>query len=147
MAETSTYETVIGLEVHVQLATQSKAFCADAAAFGAAPNTHISAISLGHPGTLPKLNKKQVEFAVRLGHAIGSEINANNSFDRKNYFYADLPKGYQLTQDRSPICIGGKVHIRGKNFDKDIRIHHIHMELILTTHSSTSTEQVYHCWK
>ena len=128
MANTSSYETVIGLEVHVQLATQSKAFCADDAAFGAPANTHISAISLGHPGTLPKLNKKQVEFAVRLGHAIGSEINANNSFDRKNYFYADLPKGYQLTQDRAPICIGGKVAIKGKNFNKEIRIHHVHME-------------------
>jgi len=128
MSKNSTYETVIGLEVHVQLATKSKAFCGDDASFGAAANTHISAISLGHPGTLPKLNTKQVEFAVRLGLAIGSTINPVNSFDRKNYFYADLPKGYQITQDRAPICIGGEVPIRGKDFTKVIRIHHIHME-------------------
>ncbi len=128
MDQTFEYEIVIGLEVHIQLATRSKAFCADDASFGAPPNSHISAISLGHPGTLPRLNEKQVEYATRLGIAIGSEINPHNSFDRKNYFYADLPKGYQITQDRSPICIGGKVTLRGKDFTKDIRIHHIHME-------------------
>lgn len=122
------YETVIGLEIHVQLGTKSKAFCADSTSFGAAPNTQVSTISLGHPGTLPKANKKQVEYAVRLGLALGSTINPNNYFDRKNYFYADLPKGYQITQDNQPICIGGGLEITTKKGKKTIRIHHIHME-------------------
>ncbi len=122
------YETVIGLEVHVQLATASKAFCGDDARFGGAPNTHISAISLGHPGTLPRLNKRQVEFAIKLGLALGCKINLENTFDRKNYFYADLPKGYQITQDRKPICIGGSLRIPSGEDFKSIRIHHIHME-------------------
>lgn len=122
------YETVIGLEIHVQLATASKAFCGDDAGFGGEPNTHISTISLGHPGTLPRLNKKQVEYAVRLGLALGSKINLHSTFDRKNYFYADLPKGYQITQDRSPICIGGSLRIKVGDQEKDIRLHHVHME-------------------
>lgn len=122
------YETVIGLEVHVQLATQSKAFCGDDASFGGEPNTHVSAISLGHPGTLPRLNKQQVEFAVRLGLALGSEINLRNAFDRKNYFYADLPKGYQITQDKNPVCIGGELKVTTEAGEKKVRIHHIHME-------------------
>ncbi len=122
------YETVIGLEVHVQLATKSKAFCGDDTTFGGEPNTHISTISLGHPGTLPRLNKKQIAYAVRLGMALGCDINQTNNFDRKNYFYADLPKGYQITQDREPICIGGKLTIEVEGNKKDIRIHHIHME-------------------
>ncbi len=122
------YETVIGLEIHVQLATKSKAFCGDDARFGGDPNTHISTISLGHPGTLPKLNKRQIEFAVRLGMALGCKINQRNNFDRKNYFYADLPKGYQITQDRHPICLGGSVTLNVGGKEKIIRIHHIHME-------------------
>ncbi|PHN04616.1 Asp-tRNA(Asn)/Glu-tRNA(Gln) amidotransferase subunit GatB [Flavilitoribacter nigricans] len=122
------YETVIGLEIHVQLATQSKAFCGDDASFGGEPNTHISTISLGHPGTLPRLNKKQVAYAVRLGLALESEINLHSAFDRKNYFYADLPKGYQITQDRSPICIGGQLKIMVDDREKAVRIHHVHME-------------------
>jgi len=123
-----TYETIIGLEVHVQLATKSKAFCADDTTFGGAPNTHVSVVSLGHPGTLPKMNKKQVEFAVRLGLALNCEINPRNTFDRKNYFYADLPKGYQITQDASPICLGGSFEIKLGEEKKTIRLHHIHME-------------------
>lgn len=122
------YETVIGLEVHVQLATHSKAFCGDDARFGGAPNTHISAISLGHPGTLPRLNKQQVAYAVKLGYALGSSINQRNTFDRKNYFYADLPKGYQITQDRRPVCIGGSLTIPSGEATRTIRIHHLHME-------------------
>lgn len=125
---TDTYETVIGLEVHVQLSTRSKAFCADDAAFGGEPNTRVSAISLGHPGTLPLLNREQVAYAVRLGLALGSRINRINTFDRKNYFYADLPKGYQITQDRLPICTGGALDIWVNNEPKSVRIHHIHME-------------------
>lgn len=122
------YETVIGLEIHVQLATRSKAFCADDAGFGGAPNTHVSAISLGHPGTLPRLNKQQVAYAIRLGLALGSRINNTSYFDRKNYFYADLPKGYQITQDRQPICIGGALEIKVGDAKKTVRLHHIHME-------------------
>jgi aspartyl-tRNA(Asn)/glutamyl-tRNA(Gln) amidotransferase subunit B len=123
-----TYEPVIGLEVHVQLSTKSKAFCADNASFGGEPNTHVSVISLGHPGTLPRLNKKQFEYAIRLGLALGSEISPVSYFDRKNYFYADLPKGYQITQDRLPVCIGGQLEIRVGKETRKIRIHHIHME-------------------
>ena len=122
------YETVIGLEVHVQLNTASKAFCGDSTLFGAEPNTQVSPISLGHPGTLPFVNEQQIAHAVKLGTALGCEINPHSSFDRKNYFYADLPKGYQITQDRSPICIGGDLKIKlGEEF-KSVRIHHIHME-------------------
>jgi aspartyl-tRNA(Asn)/glutamyl-tRNA(Gln) amidotransferase subunit B len=122
------YETVIGLEVHVQLSTRSKAFCADDSSFGGAPNTRVSPVSLGHPGTLPMLNREQVAYAVRLGLALGSRINPVNSFDRKNYFYADLPKGYQITQDRQPVCIGGALEVLVNDLSKTVRIHHIHME-------------------
>jgi len=122
------YETVVGLEVHVQLGTKSKAFCSDDTSFGAAPNTHISAISLGHPGTLPRMNKQQINYAVRLGLALGCKINVRNTFDRKNYFYADLPKGYQITQDANPICIGGEMEIEVEGVKRKIRLHHIHME-------------------
>lgn len=122
------YETVIGLETHVQLSTFSKAFCGDDASFGGAPNTQVSPVSLGLPGTLPRLNEKQVEYAIKLGLALGSKINLVNSFDRKNYFYADLPKGYQITQDRQPICVGGQLKINVDGQEKTVRIHHIHME-------------------
>ncbi len=122
------YETVIGLEIHVQLNTNSKAFCTDDASFTDDPNTHISIVSLGHPGTLPRANKKQVESAVKLGLALGCTINKNSRFDRKNYFYADLPKGYQITQDAEPICLGGQVTIEVDGKEKQIRLHHIHME-------------------
>jgi len=122
------YETVIGLEVHVQLSTESKAFCADAAAYGAAPNTHISTISMAHPGTLPKINERAIEYAVRLGLALGCDITRDTRFDRKNYFYADLPKGFQTTQDSHPICVGGKLEIEVGGELKTIRLHHIHME-------------------
>jgi aspartyl-tRNA(Asn)/glutamyl-tRNA(Gln) amidotransferase subunit B len=122
------YELVVGLEVHAQLSTLSKVFSSDSAAFGAGPNEHISAISLGHPGTLPKLNKKAVEYAVKMGLACNCSINLNNTFARKNYFYADLPKGYQITQDQRPICLGGSVTVRLADHTKSIAIHHIHLE-------------------
>lgn len=122
------YETVIGLEVHVQLNTQSKAFCPDPVQFGAEPNTLVSPISLAHPGTLPRLNREQVKKAIQLGLALGSSIALRTDFDRKNYTYPDLPKGYQITQDRHPICIGGVLPIRLGKLWKKIRIHHIHME-------------------
>ncbi len=124
----TTYETVIGLEIHVQLSTQSKAFCSDDIRFGGEPNTQVSAISLGHPGTLPRLNERQLEYAVRLGLALGCRINEMHTFDRKNYFYADLPKGYQITQDARPVCVGGGIHIDVEGQRKYIRIHHIHIE-------------------
>jgi aspartyl-tRNA(Asn)/glutamyl-tRNA(Gln) amidotransferase subunit B len=123
------YELVVGLEVHAQLSTLSKAFSADSAAFGAEPNHHISPISLGHPGTLPRINKKMVEYAVKMGLACHCNINLNNTFARKNYFYADLPKGYQITQDLQSICLGGFVTVRLNNgTTRNIAIHHIHME-------------------
>ncbi|HVS94700.1 MAG TPA: Asp-tRNA(Asn)/Glu-tRNA(Gln) amidotransferase subunit GatB [Mucilaginibacter sp.] len=123
------YELVVGLEVHAQLSTFSKAFSSDSAAFGGDPNTHVSVVSLGHPGTLPRINKKMVEYAVKMGLACNSAISLHNTFARKNYFYADLPKGYQVTQDQFPICIGGAVTVRlSDGSQKDIAIHHIHME-------------------
>ena len=129
MQQNLTYETVIGLETHVQLSTASKAFCSDSATFGGAPNTHTSIISLAHPGTLPRLNRQAVEYAVHLGLALGCQINRRSTFDRKNYFYADSPKGFQTTQDRSPICIGGVVQLQTSNSKlQTIRIHHIHLE-------------------
>ncbi|MBX2892603.1 MAG: Asp-tRNA(Asn)/Glu-tRNA(Gln) amidotransferase subunit GatB [Saprospiraceae bacterium] len=120
------YETVIGLEIHVQLATRSKAFCGDDASFGGAPNTHTSAVSLAHPGTLPRLNKKAIEYAVRLGLALGCDIARHSTFDRKNYFYADLPKGFQTTQQNNPICLGGQLTVDGGR--RTARLHHIHLE-------------------
>jgi aspartyl-tRNA(Asn)/glutamyl-tRNA(Gln) amidotransferase subunit B len=127
--EGTKYELVVGLEVHAQLSTLSKAFSSDSAAFGAEPNHHVSAISLGHPGTLPRMNKKMIEYAIKMGLACNCSINLHNTFARKNYFYADLPKGYQITQDQMPICLGGFVPVRlAGGATKNIAIHHIHME-------------------
>lgn len=123
------YEAVIGLEVHVQLATFSKAFCADSAAFGHQPNHNISPVSLGLPGALPLCNENMIRYAAKLGLALGSKISKYHFFDRKNYFYADLPKGYQITQDNLPICIGGSLKIRLDNgVEKDVILNRIHME-------------------
>jgi aspartyl-tRNA(Asn)/glutamyl-tRNA(Gln) amidotransferase subunit B len=122
------YQPVIGLEIHAQLQTNSKIFASDPVLFGQEANTLISPISLGHPGTLPKLNKKVVEYAIKMGLAIGSKIAPNQYFDRKNYFYPDLPKGYQITQDKTPICIGGSVLVHLKDGDKKMEFHHIHLE-------------------
>ncbi len=123
------YETVIGLEVHAQLSTNSKAYSGDSTEFGVLPNTNVSPISLGHPGTLPKTNKKVIEYAVRLGLACKCSIREYNEYARKNYFYADLPKGYQITQDKTPICTGGYISIKQNDgSDKNINITRIHME-------------------
>lgn len=124
----SAYDTVIGLEVHIQMNTKSKAFCGDANSFGDDPNTNVSAISLAHPGTLPVANKAHVNKAVQLGLALGCKINQHNFFDRKHYFYPDLPKGYQITQDNEPVCIGGGLEIEVGGEKKMVEIHHIHME-------------------
>ncbi len=122
------FEAVIGLEVHIQLLTESKAYSSDPTEYGGMPNTHISPVTLGHPGTLPFLNKKVVEFAVKLGLACGCEITRFNQFARKNYFYADLPKGYQITQDTTPICTGGTISIKTENGDRSINLTRIHLE-------------------
>jgi len=122
------YEVVIGLEVHAQLQTNSKLFCGDSAAFGAAPNTHISPITLAHPGTLPRMNKKAIEFAIKLGLALHCEIEQENYFARKNYFYPDLPKGYQISQHTTPICKNGFVKIKVNDADRNIQLNRIHIE-------------------
>lgn len=126
---TEKYELVVGLEVHVQLSTSSKIFSSDSAGFGGGPNEHISPVSLGLPGTLPKLNKKVVEYAIKMGLATNCHINTSTHFDRKNYFYADLPKGFQTTQDSEPICKSGFIDVKADDHStRRIRIHRIHME-------------------
>ncbi|MES2628390.1 MAG: Asp-tRNA(Asn)/Glu-tRNA(Gln) amidotransferase GatCAB subunit B, partial [Bacteroidota bacterium] len=123
------YETVIGLEVHIQLSTKSKAYCSDHYEYGGLPNTQVSPISLGHPGTLPRVNRTQVDFAIRMGLALGCDIRERMHFARKNYFYADLPKGYQITQDNTPICTGGTITVKLKDgISKTINVTRIHME-------------------
>jgi aspartyl-tRNA(Asn)/glutamyl-tRNA(Gln) amidotransferase subunit B len=123
------YEVVIGLEVHAQLLTNTKAYSSDLNSYGSAPNTNISVITLGHPGTLPVMNRKTIDFAIRLGLACGCDIAPQQHFARKNYFYPDLPKGYQITQDTTPICTGGQILIRTEDgTQKTIGITRIHME-------------------
>ena len=122
------YEPVIGLEVHIQLLTNSKAYSSDSTVYGNNPNTNIGVVSLGHPGTLPVANEKVIEFAVRLGLALNAQIRYENQYARKNYFYADLPKGYQITQDKTPICTGGQVQIKTAAGSKTINLTRIHME-------------------
>jgi len=122
------YTSVIGLEVHAQLLTKSKIYNTDSTEYGSLPNTNVGVITLAHPGTLPKLNRKVVEYAIKMGLACHSKISKFNIFDRKNYFYPDLPKGYQLTQDRTPLCVGGHVTINTKEGERDISLHRIHIE-------------------
>ena len=120
------YEAVIGLEVHAQLLTKSKAFSNDENSYGNQPNSNISPITLGHPGTLPRINQSQIDFAIKLGLACHCDLTEVNRFSRKNYFYADLPKGYQITQFDTPICTNGFVEI--ENGAKKIGLTRIHME-------------------
>ncbi len=122
------YQVVIGLEVHTQLLTRSKLFCSDSAAFSADPNTHISPITLAHPGTLPKMNAKAVEYAVKLGLALQCDIEQHNYFARKHYFYPDLPKGYQVSQHTTPICKNGFVTVPVNGIERNIRLNRIHLE-------------------
>lgn len=123
------YELVIGLEVHAQLLTKSKLFSGDETSFGALPNTHISPITLAHPGTLPKLNKQAISHAIKMGLACNCSITPLNYFARKNYFYPDLPKGYQLSQHTTPICVGGWVEIQVPGQDaRNIQLNRIHLE-------------------
>ena len=128
MTSSKQYEAVIGLEVHAQLATNSKLFCSDATTYGAPPNTQISPITMGHPGSLPKTNKKAVEFAIKMGLACGSTIVKENYFARKNYFYPDLPKGYQISQHTTPICAGGKIQIKVEGQKRYVQLNRIHLE-------------------
>ena len=122
------YEATIGLEVHVQLNTESKIFGSDANAESEAPNMHVNPISWGHPGTLPVLNQSVLEKALTMGLACEAEIPKVIFFDRKHYFYPDLPKGYQTTQDQAPISKGGFIALPGENRQKAIALHHMHME-------------------
>lgn len=122
------YEAVIGLECHIQLSTKTKMYSSDISEYGAIPNTNVSVVTLGHPGTLPMVNRKAVEFAVKLGLSVNAEIRRENQFARKNYFYADLPKGYQITQDKTPICTGGYIPYKLDGEDKRVNLIRIHME-------------------
>lgn len=123
------FEAVIGLEIHIQLATKSKAFSADSTEYGAMPNTNVSTISLAHPGTLPRHNTKAIEQAVKMGLALNCDIREYNSYSRKNYFYADLPKGYQITQFDTPLCNNGFVNIKTEDGQRrSIGLIRIHME-------------------
>jgi aspartyl-tRNA(Asn)/glutamyl-tRNA(Gln) amidotransferase subunit B len=122
------FETVIGLEVHAQLVTSSKIFCGCATSFGEAPNTRGCPVCLGLPGSLPVLNRRAVEMAVRMGLAVGCSIARRSVFSRKNYFYPDLPKGYQISQYDLPLCEHGKVSIAVDGGQRDIGITRIHLE-------------------
>lgn len=126
------YEPVIGLEVHCQLMTTSKAFSPDSAAFGAGPNEHVDPVSLGHPGTLPVANKRMVEYAIRMGLATHCTIAPASILARKHYFYPDLPKGYQISQYETPICSNGYLDILDPDDEasspRRIRLNRIHME-------------------
>ncbi|HEX2534623.1 MAG TPA: Asp-tRNA(Asn)/Glu-tRNA(Gln) amidotransferase subunit GatB, partial [Chitinophagaceae bacterium] len=125
---TDRYEIVVGLEVHAQMLTETKLFCGDSTVFGSAPNTQVSAVSLAHPGTLPRMNEGAIALAIRLGLACNCTIVKRNYFARKNYFYPDLPKGYQISQHTTPICINGHLDIVTGAGERSIRINRIHIE-------------------
>ena len=124
----SDFQVVLGLEVHAQLLTASKIFCGCSTAFGAEPNAHTCPVCLGMPGVLPRLNRRVVEMAVKTGLALGCTIRPQSVFARKNYFYPDLPKGYQISQYEAPICEGGAVEIEVDGATRRIRLTRIHME-------------------
>lgn len=125
---TARYEPVIGLEVHIQLNTRSKLFCSCETDFGAAPNTHVCPVCTGQPGVLPVLNEKAVEGIVKVGLALGCSINPESFFARKQYFYPDLPKAYQISQSDHPFCVNGQVVIPRDGHHKIIRVQRIHLE-------------------
>jgi len=122
------WETVIGLETHVQLSTKTKLFSRASTAFGKSPNTNVNLVDCGLPGVLPSVNKEAFYKAIRFGMAVGAQINQTSIFDRKNYFYADLPKGYQITQMDLPIVLGGSIEITSDNSVKTINITRAHLE-------------------
>ncbi|HYU57903.1 MAG TPA: Asp-tRNA(Asn)/Glu-tRNA(Gln) amidotransferase subunit GatB [Actinomycetota bacterium] len=123
-----TYEPVIGLECHVELATRTKMFCGCANSFGAAPNTQVCEVCLGHPGTLPVANGRAVEFTMKIGLALGCEIAPRSLFHRKNYFYPDMPKNYQISQFDLPLCTGGALEIEVGGETRRIGVHRVHLE-------------------
>lgn len=122
------YIPVIGLEIHAELLTESKVFCTCSAEFGGDTNSRCCPVCTGMPGTLPVINQKAVQYAVKAGFALGCNINKFSVFDRKNYFYPDLPKAYQISQLERPLCIDGLVSIEAEGKTKDIRINRIHLE-------------------
>ncbi len=123
------YQLVVGLEVHAQQLTKSKAYAGDKNEYGSLPNANTSPLTLGHPGTLPRFNRKVVDYAMRIGLATGCKLTREMNFARKNYFYADLPKGYQITQDTTPICTDGELYVKdAAGNDKRIGITRIHIE-------------------
>ncbi|ATB31547.1 Asp-tRNA(Asn)/Glu-tRNA(Gln) amidotransferase subunit GatB [Melittangium boletus] len=124
----SDFQPVIGLEVHAQMLTHTKLFCGCSTAFGAAPNHHTCPVCLGMPGVLPVLNTRVVEYAIRLGLALGCTVKKTSVWSRKNYFYPDMPKGYQITQFDQPICEWGQLSVDTAEGDKTIRVRRIHME-------------------
>ena len=128
MAERPAYEVVIGVEVHAQLRTKSKMFCGCGTAFGNAANTQTCPVCLGLPGSLPVVNKAAVEMAVRAGLALNCTIGAHNRFARKNYFYPDLPKGYQISQYEAPICEHGWLDVHAGDSKTRVRIRRAHLE-------------------
>ncbi len=128
MSKDSKYQLVVGLEVHAQLSTSSKLFCSDPTDFGAPPNTQVSPVSLAHPGTLPRMNEKAIELAVKLGLALHCNIEQHNYFARKHYFYPDLPKGYQVSQHTAPVCKAGHVVVSTEEGKRNIPLNRIHLE-------------------
>ncbi len=125
----SKYKAVIGLEIHAQLSLQRKLFSPESSVYGALPNTQVSPVTLAHPGTLPRLNQGAVAYAIKMGLACHAKITCKNSFARKNYFYPDLPKGYQITQDKTPIAQGGYITIDTQDGqEKNIDLQRIHLE-------------------
>src|SRR4029079_12778824 len=122
------YEPVIGLEIHAQLLTATKIFCGYPTTFGAPPNTHVCPVCLGFPGALPVLNRAAVDHAIRAALALGCDVQERSVFARKNYFYPDLPKGYQISQYELPLALGGGLDIDVDGGRKHVRLTRIHME-------------------
>jgi len=122
------YEAVIGLEVHAELKTESKLFCGCSTEFGAEPNTQTCPVCLGLPGVLPVLNEKALQYTVKVGLALGSEVSAFSKFDRKNYFYPDLPKDFQISQYDKPLCRGGSLEFSCDGERREVGLIRVHLE-------------------